>query len=392
MKLLLNTTSLMPPLTGIGNYTLNLLQQFNEAPDIEQIYCFNGRHWQLAEELLAARNTSDDKNCKSKFNPYSYRPNLRKLIRSLPFSYSLNANMINRNFNKTPSTISSGIYHEPSFILKSNKFPAVVNIHDLSFIHHPEYHPRQRVQYLLKELPKTLKHADIIITDSNLVREELLQRYQLDEDKVKAIYLGVDPRFKPRSSEEINPYLKKYNLGFKQYIFYVGTIEPRKGVDVLLASWRGLPKKIREHFPLVIAGSPGWSCAKLMADIYTLVSKGEIRYLQYVNQNDLPRLYSGAAVFLYPSHYEGFGLPVLEAMASGTTTICRDYTTMAEFASDTVITCKTKHLEEWIQKLKLILEDKELNNSLANVALIQAQQFTWKRCADATLDVYKQLL
>ena|SRR5690554_1105914 len=384
MKILVNSESLRPPLTGIGNYTLHLLQALQELPEIEQLDCFNGRNITTHNLLMGAVTTQKST---AKVEAKSWQQQLRESIRTLPFAYKLRASWLDYRFAKLAAQGQYSVYHEPNFILKKYAGPSVTTIHDLSFIHYPQYHPAERVRWLSKELPRTLDRADAIITDSDFVRSELLERYNLDDKKITRVHLGVDSRFKPYSSTETEAFLNSHGLQHGRYVLFVGTLEPRKGIDTLLGAWQQQPKHLQENFTLVLAGAAGWCNTALMERITQMQKQDKVRLLNFVDAMDLPLLYAGAAVFTYPSVYEGFGLPVLEAMASGVRVICARHSAMAEFAFDGACLNDPSSCDELAFALQMELESTISCQSVANLV----RSYTWQACAEKTLAIYQQI-
>lgn len=385
MKILINSESLRPPLTGIGNYTLHLLQALQQQPEVTQIDCFNGRQIHSLSTLLqqhAGENTSRGQG-------RAWQQQLRESIRTLPFAYQLRSAWLDYQFEQQAKQGQYTIYHEPNFILKKYSGPSVTTVHDLSFIHYPQYHPAERVSWLSKELPKTLARADAVITDSDFIRDELLGRYNLDEQKVTRVHLGVDSRFKPYTPSQTAAFLNSQGLQHGQYVLFVGTLEPRKGITVLLDAWQQQPQYLRSNFTLVLAGAPGWCNDALMKRIALMQSQGNLRLLKFVDASNLPLLYAGAALFAYPSVYEGFGLPVLEAMASGVKVICARRSAMAEFALEGACLNDPSSCDELANVLQRELEMRIAYPSAGNLTTKHAQSFTWQACAKETLAVYK---
>lgn len=391
MKLLLNTESLVPPLTGVGNYTLNLLRELQHLEAVEQVDCFTGKAFVSAAAILAdcqASPAGDEREGQAD----TPRVRLRKLIRSLPLAYRTYATLQNIRFGLAARSKRGFVYHEPNFILKNHDGPCVTTIHDLSFVRFPKFHPAERVAWLNRELPRTLSRADFVIADSELVRRELIEQFGVSAERVRAIYLGADERFFPRTADQTQTVLMRHGLRHGRYVAFVGTVEPRKGIGVLLDAWLQLPASLRRAYPLVIAGAPGWRNAGFMARIEALQAAGELRYLSFVSASELPFLYSGAAAFVYPSLYEGFGLPVLEAMASGTPVICTAGTSMAEFSAGTTMLCEAGDAAALAASLQELLEHEPLRNRLIRQGLEQAGTFSWARCARETLDVYSRVV
>ncbi len=382
MKILINSESLRPPLTGIGNYTLHLLQALQKLPEIQQLDCFDGRNITTSNMMIDAMSVQ--KNAAHSGDKI-WQQQVRESIRTLPFAYKLRASWLDYRFSLRATQGQYNVYHEPNFILKKYDGPSVTTIHDLSFIHFPQYHPAERVRWLSNELPKTIDRADAIITDSNFIRSELLERYNLDDQKVTCAHLGVDSRFKPYSAIETEAFLISQGLQHGRYVLFVGTLEPRKGIDVLLDAWQQQPKHLLENFTLVLAGAAGWCNIALMARIERMQSQRKVRLLNFVDAADLPFLYAGATLFAYPSVYEGFGLPVLEAMASGVRVICARHSAMAEFAVDGACLNDPDSCDELAFALQRELETTVSGQSIANLV----RPYTWQACAEKTLAIYK---
>jgi alpha-1,3-rhamnosyl/mannosyltransferase len=386
MNILLNAESLKPPLTGIGNYTLNLLRAFNRSERIEKFDCFDGRAFRKATEML---------HDFEQLPPSSAAPQaasrIRTTLRSLPLAYKARSVLVNARFGKGAKTRKDFIYHEPNFILKPHSGPSVATIHDLSFLRHPEFHPRERVEWLSRELPRTLQRADLVITDSEVVREELLSGFAIAPERVRAIYLGASEDFHPRSEHATGSWLERHGLRHGQYVAFVATLEPRKGIGLLLDAWERLPQSLRSRYPLVIAGAPGWKNQEILDRIMRLETSGNLKYLRYVPAKDLPLLYAGAIAFVYPSVYEGFGLPVLEAMKSGVPVVCTRATAMAEFSAGNCLLFDAGDKEGLAGQLQHLLEDESVRLDTIIRGLEHARSFSWERCATETLDAYAMI-
>ncbi len=390
MNLLLNTESLNPPLTGIGNYTLNLLQELVALGHIEHIECFSGQHFSSASETLARCQADTEKRPNQDAAPaLIQRSRLRALLRRIPFAYRARAMLHDYQLRRSEQQRSNFVYHEPNFILKAHKGPCVATIHDLSFIHYPQHHPVERVSWMTSQLPKTLERADFLITPSEMIRQELIDTMGVPADKVRCTYLGAAECFRPHRPDETRAVLQQHGLEHGRYVLFVASLEPRKGVDILLDAWASLPEELRHTYPLVLAGAPGWKNQELQTRIRNLQATHGLRHLNYVPSEDLPALYAGAAAFVYPSIYEGFGLPVLEAMQCGVPVICTEGTTMDEFSAGSTLLCERGNSEHLREQLKLLLEDRTLHERIANAGLERSKTFSWRRCAEETLEIYK---
>ena len=394
MKLLLNTESLIPPLTGIGNYTFNLLEQL-QTEDIEVIDCFRGATFFSAESALAncveasAQYVCTDKDMEKRSVRQSLELHLRDLLKRWTFTYRAREVLLNARRRYRAGERRKYTYHEPNFILKPHSGPCVATIHDLSFLHYPQFHPRKRVEWLTAKLPQTLKRADFLITDSDVIRDELIGDFGVSADKVRTVYLGASHAYRPQTAEQTRLLLDSYGLQHGKYVLFVGTLEPRKGVDTLVEAWCRLPQALRTEYPLVLAGAPGWHNQALNDRIKALQVSHGLRQLSFVPGSDLPALYAGAAVFAYPSLYEGFGLPVLEAMQCGVPVICTADTSMSEFSEGGTLLVERGNTEQLAAQLDDLLGDEQLRNRLAGTGLRCAGAFSWKRCAQETFEIYR---
>ncbi|MDH0156404.1 glycosyltransferase family 4 protein [Stutzerimonas stutzeri] len=389
MKLLLNTESMRPPLTGIGNYTYHLIRELNGLGLLDEFTCFDGQRFHDAETAIqrydrAARDyhQNDTQSASHRFTP---------LVRRLPLAYRMRQAIRDLRLLRQRQAHSGFIYHEPNFILKKHAGPTIATIHDLSFSHYPEFHPKERVDWMTGGLQATLNRADMLLTVSELVRRELIYDYGVNPDRVRAIHLGVDECFHPRAPSDTQETLSRHGLLHGSYLLFVGTLEPRKGVDLLLDAWRALPSSMRDEFPLVLAGSPGWKNQKMMRAITELEATAGLRWLQYVPANDLPHIYAGAAVFAYPSLYEGFGLPVLEAMASGVPVVCTAGTSMAEFAGTAPLLFERGCLDALTDALRQLLESNDLRRLRSTLGVERAGELTWRRFAENTAQAYRTI-
>lgn len=386
MKLLINTESLLPPITGIGTYTQNLLEQFVAMQAFETIECFSGHHFASATQALQQCGANAERAA-----PTPSHGHLARFLRNSSLAYRARETLRNSLLRLKSARLRNFVYHEPNFILRAHKGPCVATIHDLSFVHHPHYHPPKRVAWLTRELPRTLARADMLITDSEHIRRELIEHFHVREDRVRAIHLGAASSFAPRTARQTAQVLDSYQLRHGQYLLFVGTLEPRKGIDTLLEAWSSLPASLAQAYPLVVAGAPGWGNDATLETIADLKLNRGLRHLNFVPAADLPALYAGARAFVYPSHYEGFGLPVLEAMSSGVAVICTQDTSMCEITGDTALLVERGSVEHLATQLQWLLENDDARESLAAAGLNRAQGFSWSHCASQTLNVYRQI-
>jgi glycosyltransferase involved in cell wall biosynthesis len=281
------------------------------------------------------------------------------------------------------------LYHFPNFILPplSGRRRAVVTVHDMAFLRYPEFAEERNRRYLEARIRDTVRRADLILTDSRFSEGEIHELLGVAADRVRAIPLGVEPTFGPVSSDHVREVRERHGLA-RPYLLTVSTIEPRKNLafmgDVFdrLGSYDG---------DLVLAGMPGWKWEPIVAHLRGLRRGERIRFLQYVPDGDLPALYAGADLFLCTSHYEGFGLPPLEAMACGIPVVSSTGGSLGEVLGDAALLVRTFDPDAWTDAVGRALADRELRERLSAAGRRQAAGFRWEETARQTWSAYRSL-
>ncbi len=378
MRVAMNACSLSGPLTGLGQYTFHLTSALMRSRLLE-MDLFYEDHWGNALELNSTI-----------LSRLSHLSNLRIFVRNhIPFAYDLKRSWMQLNFSRGLSKKSCDLYHEPNFLAFDTDLPTVISVHDLSWIKFPDAHPKSRVRAMNKYFERGLDQSNFLITDSDYVREEVMDVFGYPQDRIKSIPLGVDASFMPRSSKQTFGLLERHRLSHGNYILLVGTIEPRKNIDTALNAFMALPKKVRLDTPLVLVGMRGWLGDEAEARLSSLVGSGEVRRLGYVAQADLPILFSGALTLVFPSIYEGFGLPPLEAMASGVPVITSNVSSIPEVVGAGGLMFNPHDVDSFSGAMRDLIADRSHRDELASLALDQSKKFSWDRCAVDTLAVYQ---
>ena len=382
MKVILSIDPVRFPLTGIGRYTFELAQHLKKLPQIEQLCFLSGHRF----------NCDLPENTQSVKSTRSISANLRRSIlknRVVIEMYRSAAALAKRYALRG---YSDHIFHGPNFYLPPFDGPSVCTFHDLSVFTWAHCHPPERVRYMRKEIALTIKRADMLITDSEYTRQEVASYFGWPLEKIRAVSLASSSDFRPRISDELHPVLVRHGLKAGGYCLYVGTIEPRKNLDTLLDAYTLLPQSTRQQWPLVLVGYRGWRSEKLHARIEAAVKGGWAHYLGFVDAEELPLIFSGARLFVFPSLYEGFGLPVLEAMASGIPVVCSNSSTLPEVAGDAAAMCAPQDVDALSQLILAGLEDEIWRSKAKSKGLFQAGTFSWQRCAEETVAVYREMI
>lgn len=261
---------------------------------------------------------------------------------------------------------------------------SVVTIHDLGYEHFPQAHPRRQRLYLRVSTLWSVRAATAIIAISGATRDDLVTRYRVPSDKIRVIHHGVNPRLRPIEDRAIIDAVRtRYNIS-APYFLYIGTIQPRKNLVRALEAFAAAASR---SFQFVIAGKRGWLSAGIEQRVAELNLGDRVRFTGYVDDNDVPALLSGAHAFVFPSLYEGFGMPVLEAMACGTPVLTSTTSSLPEVAGDAALLVDPTDTTAIAAALEQLATDTALGERLRARGLARAASFTWERCAAETLRV-----
>ncbi|MGZ8225175.1 MAG: glycosyltransferase family 4 protein [Methylococcaceae bacterium] len=376
MKVALNATALLSPLTGIGQYTYQLAKGLQTVPGLE-LDLFYGSSWSKELRDRPVHHISTIKSLLKRFMPNAY--SINRFLQQNRFTHGLGSNR-------------AELYHEPNFLAFKFNGPSVITVHDLSWIRFPLTHPVERVRAMNMYFEPGLNRAAFILTDSEFVKRELMDVFGVKPERIKPVLLGVEPLFYPRTVVDTRSVLNRYNLVHGRYLLAVGTLEPRKNLQVALRAYMQLPQQIRKEFPLVLVGMNGWRTSALELQIAPLVQAGDVRQIGYLPREELAMVTAGALTLIYPSIYEGFGLPPLEAMACGVPVIASEVSSLPEVVGDTGLLINPHDDQAVAQAIQRLVDDHDFRRQLAQKALARSAEFTWDKCTKQTIDVYRQVL
>jgi glycosyltransferase involved in cell wall biosynthesis len=256
------------------------------------------------------------------------------------------------------------------------KIRKVLSILDLTHLYFP--HTMENYNLLIHKLffLSSLKNADHIITISNFIKQDLIMHFNIPSEKIITIYLGVDDKFHIIEKSKVLSVLNRYSIN-RPYILSVGTLEPKKNYIRLLNAYKAL----KTDLDLIIVGKKGWKANDIFKTIDSLGLKKRVKILGYIQNDYLPYLYNGAEVFIFPSLYEGFGLPLLEAMACGAPVICSNTSSLAEISGEAVLKFNPNSVDELVLRIEQLLNNSELKETLRNKGFTRAKQFSWDKTA-----------
>lgn len=378
MKVIVSIDQIKQPLTGIGRYTHELVTELRRLPQIESLRYFRGAGF--------------DTNLVDSQKPAGRLSHFGRRFLARQGSIDLYRKIAAYRQARALRGYEEYLFHGTSFYLPPFQGPSVVTIHDLSPFKWPECHPPERVRYMEAEVGLSVERASLIITDSQFTRLEVASYFGKRVDEIHAVPLASAPCFFPREEMQLEVCLGKHGLGFQGYSLFVGTIEPRKNLQALLDAYEYLPMAQRLRWPLVLTGYQGWLSDEIHARIARGENAGWLKYLGFVDSDDLPLLYAGARLFVFPSLYEGFGLPVLEAMASGVPVICSDSSSLPEVAEGVALMCNAHDAQAFSRLIERGLEDLAWRAEASARGLAKAKGYSWERCAQATAAVYARVV
>lgn len=369
LKLVLSVEALAPQLTGIGRYTWELAQRLPAHAELQDVRFYRGGRW-----IDAPADLLQPAPARTRKPVFNIKP--PRWLRDW----------------QTSARCRERVFHGPNFFLPACAEAGVATVHDLSVFKYPETHPIERIRHFEREFKQSMARASHLLTDSEATRREVIDFLSWPAEKITAVPLGVAPQFAPASAAALASCLARHGLAFKRYALCVSTLEPRKKIANLLQAYECLPAHLREQYPLVLVGGAGWLSDALHATIERLAAQGWLRYLGFVPEADLPALYAGAQTFVYPSIYEGFGLPVLEAMASGVPVVASIFTSLPEVTQGAALLVDPDDIDALALAIQTSLSDETWRATACEAGLATARNFTWSRCVDQTIDVYRQAL
>lgn len=288
------------------------------------------------------------------------------------------------------------LFHSPDFVLPpvAGGIPSIVTVHDLSFVHFPNTFPPKLVSYLNSVVPWSIDRATHVLADSESTKADLNTIWNVPENKITVLYSGVSDQFRPIHDPKAHAEVRaRAGLGEWPFVLAVGTVQPRKNYEMLVRAFRPVADRTDHH--LVIAGGKGWLTDALFAEVERRGLQQRVHFTGFVADEDLPALYSAADLVAFPSLYEGFGLPLLEAMACGVAVVSSNSSSLPEVIgpeSGAGVLLSPKNEAAWSDALVTLAHDDALRHSYVARGLERVKQFSWNKAARQLLEIYAELV
>jgi alpha-1,3-rhamnosyl/mannosyltransferase len=383
MRVIVNEVQMLKQRTGIGHYTAELLRSMRSIAVDDQVDGFPaGQLRRLTAACFRAASSMVRATAVQRDGCFS-----RLRSRTLGLLRDGVDAVLTRRFARQCAVGAYDLYHEPNFLPMPTDCPTLATWHDLSVLLHPQWHPVDRVRRFEKQLPDVLARCCHFLADTDSVRREAVDVLGVGADRVTRVYMGIRSDLRPLPCSIVQGELVRLGLP-QQYLLFLGTIEPRKNILRLLQGYCSLPDSIRSDWPLVLAGGWGWNAGEIHRYLDDVARHRGVVHLGYVADESLPILYNGARALLFPSYYEGFGLPPLEMMACGGAVIASTADAVREVVGGQAHLIDPEDDDGWRRALVRVCTDDDWQHELRRGAEETARSFTWERCAAETLATY----
>jgi len=369
MRIGIDMSSLSDDKTGVGYYAVNLVKAIGKADSSNMYFLYiREKYFQCFSDLGS--------NFTRKIIPDSRRYNLPKTQISL--AYSIWKDKLD-------------LFYSPAFFIPFICLcRSVITIHDLTHVVFPEKQMKKHLFVFNSLLPYSIKRSSRIVADSMNTKKDIIRVFKVPEEKIRVVYAAAGDSFRPIKDEKAIARIKqKYGIS-SDYILFVGTIEPRKNIISLIQAYSLLKKNKPVDYKLVIVGKKGWMYSEVFNTVKELNLSEEIIFTYYTPEEDMVGLYNGAKVFVYPSLYEGFGLPPLEAMACGVPVITSNVSSLPEVVGDAAIMVNPADINQLAESISRVINDEELRRKMIERGLERARMFSWGKTAKEIIECFKE--
>ncbi|MDY3561549.1 glycosyltransferase family 4 protein [Gemmata sp. JC673] len=375
--------------SGIGQYTQELLAGLGRLAGAGAVHSWYPSRWMRAGQHWLNHQCA-------RYEAAAGRAGVRARLEVKLRGRFLNAvraafPVMRHPYHETVRRSGCDLYHEPNFIALNLGIPTVVSVHDLSVLAHPEWHPPVRIRHFACNFLPGLDFATRLIAISEFSKSEIVRHLGWPADRVSVTYMGVRPGLRRVGGAELTHKLNALGLP-PGYLLHVGTVEPRKNLEMLTRAYAALPAAVRERHPLVLVGGPGWRSEALHSHLKSAGRAQNIRWLGYAADEHVAALYSGARALVFPTFYEGFGIPTIEMMACGGAVLASTAGAVAETAGGVAHLIDPHDEAGWRDAMLRVCTDDDWWRHLQTGTEERAAQYTWDRCARDTLEAYRLTL
>ena len=385
-KVIIGGTPLLGKLTGIGHYTRQLVGALQTNQLVSQLRLWGDISFiddaavLTTEGARAGLQRGDHAPAKSSWTQTIRQQAAKSYIAARWYS-EISGRVAT---HRLQPFADDHVYHSPNFILPRYSGPKVMTIHDLSVLRYPEFHRRQMVEICEAGIRSAVDEGAQIIVDSDVVRQELLREFALTDSMITTVPLAPDARCRPRAESECRGTLRRFDLNYGGFFLCVGTVEPRKNLRRVFEAYRAGREQRLFDWPLVVVGARGWKSASEHEALQQLCDRGWARYLNYLDDDSLHELYAAAGLLVFPSLYEGFGLPAAEAAASDCRVLTSLGSAMAEYLGDFAILVDPLDVDA----IKRGLHEGSAADAIQDLPALAMR--TWQEVATETAAVYQK--
>ena len=363
---------------GVGHYTYFLVKSILKTDKKNEYFLY------FDYKMAGKTKEFEQKNVKIKSFPFS------QYKRYMPFTYShmlISAVLMKNKLD---------VFHAPAYACPLTYTGKIVlTVHDLAIYRHPSWFPSGQSFSTKILVPKSINKAEKIIAVSQATKKDIVKLFKVPSNKVSVVHEGVVPQKGVGKAKSVSKTIvqKKYKIGDK-YLFFIGTIEPRKNLIALIKAYNNLlvkDYKKYKDYDLVIAGKKGWKYEEVFKTIKDQKFNYKIRFLNYISQEHKVTLMKNATCFVFPTLYEGFGLPIAEAMSMGVPVITSNVSSMPEVSGDAALLVNPNKITDIEKAIAKVLTNKKLRDKMSKAGLVQAKKFTWAKVAKETIKIYQEV-
>ncbi|MBK9127475.1 MAG: glycosyltransferase family 4 protein [Phycisphaerales bacterium] len=377
MRVLLNDRVLLRPLTGVGHYVSELLGALRSHTEVELRTLVSRARPTVSRSVTGAADATPTAPPRSTSRRI---PGVLRGLLEVPYRAALRW-----------AARRCDLYHEPNHIPVPCGRPTVTTIHDLSVLLHPEWHPADRVRWYERQFAAGLRQTRVFLAASEATRREMVTHLGTRPEQIRVTYQAPRALFRPQPPEVVAGARAALDLP-ADFLLFVGTLEPRKNVNGLIRAYAALPGSLRARVPLVLAGGWGWHTEQISTAVQSPELRACVRLVGYQDDQRLAALYTACTALAWPTLYEGFGLPPLEALACGAMVITSNTTSLPEVVGDAGVLLDPHDTPAWTEALRRAIEDDAWRAGWRARATARAACFSWQRCADQTFAGYRAAL